>query len=846
MRRILVWGVFLFVSFISVFSSAQPTLRAMRIATPPVLDGKLDDAVWKAAPAATGFTQSFPQSGQQPSEPTSARVLYDDRVLYVGIECTQKHAKIVQALGRRDRWVESDSVSVSLDSRRDRTTAFELSINAAGVLSDSIRYNDTDSSSDWDEVWEGRAAITASGWSAELAIPLRALRFDKLPVQDWGLQIRRYTSQRQELDEWAFIPRSAAGEVSRYGKLLGLERLRGGSPIQLRPFIVARGQWMDLDRRPPELRFSGTAGLDFKAHLTQNLVLDVTLNPDFGQVEADQVVMNLSSYEIFYPEKRAFFLEGIDTFSTPLGLLYTRRVGRPPAEPVLRQDAPHSERLLEPPGPPTIYGAAKLLGTLGGRLSVGTLSALLGKNQVAIERARVGTFRVVEPYMLQNALRLKLAIGGNAHLGLLATAVNHFEQSGDAPEVPASDGEPARKWCPGGDLVSAATSCFADSFVASIDGRWRSKGGTYLLNAQVVMSAQSGGPPRTLRDGTTLSSGDLGSGGFLQFAKEGGEHFTFDVQAQLVDHKLNFNDLGYMRRQNEFRLAASARYRNMKPWGKVQELSAGVDYVERESLFGLNLERSVQLSSFWLFKNFWVLWSGLHYNGAYFDDREVGDGTALERADLVGGDLYVGSDRRKRFRVGFFTQAQILRNGLNFTVGSEISFRPKPQLDLQLQPQASYTFGEPRYVGPGDAMGELSLGSLRASSVGATLRANYTFTPQLTLQLYAQFLLSARHYDQFWTYTRPLDGSRGVAHLQDLRIADAPGKNPDSSDAALNLSAVLRWEYMPGSVLFLVYSRSQSSGASYAAGDSASIDAAALKKGPGSNALLVKWSYWYG
>lgn len=846
-KRLLQCSLLAGACFFSEMAAAESSLRAARTLNPPNLDGRLDDAVWKNAPSSVAFTQKFPTAGSPPTEPTAVRVLYDDHALYIGIDCTQRLAPVVQRLSRRDRAVEADTLTVSLDTRRDRTTAFEFSVNAAGVLGDSIRYNDTDVSEDWDEIWDARAAKTASGWSAELMIPLRVLRFDQLPIQDWGLQIRRYVSQRQETDEWAFIPRDAAGEVSRYGRLVGLERLRHGGRLELRPSLALRLRWLDGDPAGTQPSFGWAMGLDLKLRLTQNLIFDLALNPDFGQVEADQVVLNLTNYETFYPEKRPFFLEGIDTLRTPLQLFYTRRVGRAPVAPSLRSEAPHRESPLKEPEPTTIYAAGKLLGTLGRRLTIGAFSALSDKNQIPIQTAaQRPEFRVAEPLKIQSVLRLKLALGSNAHIGFVGTALAHFEQAGDAPLLGGAASGSAEKWCASGEAVAAQSSCFHDAYVAALDGRWRSRGGDYVLNAQLLLSAISGGPPRQLSDGTRVGSGDIDTGAYLQFAKEGGEHFLFNVDAQVFGRRLDFNDLGYMRRQNEIRLSASVEYRTLKPWWKTLETHTFFDFGERENLNGLNLARSFQLGSFWILRNFWRIYATTYYRGAYFDDREVGDGTALERADVAGLDLSVASDSRRRVSGELWVQGQRTGSGYNFAAEGTLTLRPVSSLELQLLPQMYFSFGEPRYIGSGSQENELHLGRLQASSIGATARATYAFTTRLTVQVYGQLLLAVRHYDSFFSYRRPLDEARPAIRLSELMPAAAPRENPDSSDPVLNVSAILRWEYLPGSALFVVYSRSQGATGTYQPGGAAVLDLGILSRRTGSEALLLKWSHWYG
>ncbi len=826
-----------------------PHVRAVRVAQSPKLDGKLDDPAWQLAAPVDSFVQKFPNEGAPPTEQTTIRVVYDREAVWIGVECQQRTAPIVGRLTRRDRPIEADSITLDLDSRRSGTSAFEFAVNAAGVLSDSIRFNDTDSSSDWDENWDARVDRGPAGWSAEFRIPLRILRFDaSLPVQSWGFEARRYISARQETDEWAFIARTAAGEVSHYGKLDDLRALRQPSPVELRPFVLARVRHRDAVTGALANGWdaSGSAGLDVKWHVTQNLTLDATFNPDFGQVEADQVVLNLTTYEIFFPEKRPFFLEGVDVFSTPITLLYTRRIGLAPAAPALRTDAPYDDQLYDLPSPSTIYGAAKLVGVVGDKLTVGVLSALTARNTVDVQLGDGSrASRIAEPVSLFNVLRLRYQAGANLDVGVMATATNRFEPSGLYPLQP--NGTPRYALCPDGSLVGATDRCFHDSYVGGPDLRWRSPSGDYVLNAQTIVSGVTDGPPRQFLDGTWIKPGDIGWGGYFDFSKQGGKHWLFDAEYDVASKKLDYNDVGFMPRQNLHHIDLTGEYRTTEPWGKTLETHWRAEFFDRESFSGLNLARGYQLNTNGKLSSFWGWFAELHYRERHFDDREVGDGTALEREGLIGFELELNTDARKRIYFELFTQTQPIFDGLHWEAEGKLTVRALPQLDFDLLPTGSYDFGEPRYAGPGANPGELLFGKLTAASVGATLRATYTFTPRLTLQVYAQLFLAYKHYGDFSVFTAAPGQLGPIVHLSDLRpTAQVPSVNPDLEEGVFNLNAVLRWEYRLGSVLYVVYTRSQSPDLTLMGGEFARLDLGAIRKGPAADVLLLKLTYWWG
>lgn len=827
-------------------AAAAPQLSAVRVATAPTIDGRLDDEAWRAAPPSSAFTQKYPAPGAAPGEATTLRVVYDDEALYFAFDCAQTRTKVVRRLSRRDREVEADWVGVSIDSRGDGTSAFEFQVNAAGVLRDALRWNDTDATFDWDENWEGRAALSKDGWTAELRVPLRALRFPRRPPGEelrFGLQARRYVSQRQELDEWSYIPRTEGGEVSRYGRLLGLRGLRPGGILELRPFVVGRVLFRDLGGPPdPRDHFYANVGLDAKIHLGQDLTLDLALQPDFGQVEADQAVLNLTTYEVFFPERRPFFLEGLDIFQTPLPLLYTRRIGRPAQAPAAPEDLP-AGALVRAPTPPLIYGAAKLGGRIGPRLTVGLLAALTSASEARVDapHGAAPEALLAEPLRLQSALRLRLAIGKNAHLGILGTASTFLED----PAAWTQSG--GRTLCPGGAALAPGERCLHHGFVSAIDGRWRSPSGDYALSGQLVLSARAGGAPEKLPDGTVLRPGDVAPGGLLRLAKEGGRRFVWTLEAQALAPTLDFNDLGYMRRQNLLQFFAQLEHRTLEPWRRTLETHNRVGFFSRDSLQGRTLFRSFFTNFDWTLRNFYSISGELKYRSATLDDRELGDGTALERGAQLGGELGFATDRRRAVFLDLWTELlYVMPAAAQITADAILTLRPLPQLDLQLQPEVVYAAGEPRYVGAGARPGSLLFGRLEARSVSATLRATYTFTPRLSLQVYAQILLAARHYDRFFAWERPAQRARADVLLEALSPAPAPALSPDRSDAVVNLNAVLRWEYLPGSVLFLVYTRSQAPDLSQTPGLPGSLDLGALRYGPGVSTLLLKMSFWYG
>ncbi len=817
---------------------APPRAVAARVAQAPTLDGRLDDDAWRAAPEHSTFTQKFPNERAAPSERTSFRIVYDDDAVFVGIDCEQKETPKVRRLTRRDRIVESDRVVVAIDARGDGRSAVELTVSSAGVLADALRFNDTEIDTDWDETWDARVLDREDGWSAEIRIPLRMLRFSSASSQTWGLEVRRYLSARQETDEWAFIPRAAAGEVSRYGSLAGIERLSPGGRLELRPFVVGR-----VDRRDPGsetvgsgARFDLRAGADLKWHLRQDLTLDASLLPDFAQVEADQLVLNLTNEEIELPEKRPFFFEGKDLFATPLPLLYTRRIGRiaPATPPLLDKEA-----LVDPTRPATLLGAQKLTGRLGERTFVGALGALSADNDVSVRRAD-GTRvrRPLEPRTLFSVLRLKQELSGNAHVGALATAVTRAEDTGAYALTPPTT------LCPNEGVAATGRRCFHDAYVGAVDARFRSDDGAYAASAQIVGSAVRGGPARALRDGSIESSGAGGYGAYATVAKEGGEPWIYDLTYRGASRHLDYNDAGLMTRQALHSFAGNLEHRTLSPWFVTIETHSRLEIFLRKNLVGATLAEGYQINTKWKFPSFWTVFTEVHWRRRHVDDREVGDGTALERADLVGFELELASDPRRTVSFELETQAQKIFDGFAFHGEGTINVRVLPQLDVALLPEILRASGEPRFAGR--TADSLVFGKLEATEISGTARVTYTFTPRVSLQTYAQLFLAQGHYAAFSSFPVARAGIGREVLRADLVPAAAPAENPDFTQAALNANVVLRWEYALGSTLFFVYTRSQSPKIELLPGQRGILDATGLGRAPAVDTILIKISHFFG
>ncbi|MEZ4311685.1 MAG: DUF5916 domain-containing protein [Polyangiaceae bacterium] len=824
-------------------ATARPAIRAERADVPPVIDGAVDEAVWQKAKPSGTFTQKLPVDGTAPSEPTQIRVLYDDRAIYVAVECTQKTSTLVMPLTRRDRDVETDYVAVSFATRDDSTTAFEFAINPAGVLKDATRFDDTEYSTDWDGVWVGKATKTKDGWSAELEIPLRVLRFEERPVQSFGFQVRRYTSRRKETDEWAHIPRSVSGEVSRYGRLENLVGLKKGNTFEVRPFVAGRIGSRDPAVAPHSQGFAPyfSVGADFKWLVLPSLTLDGAINPDFGQVDADKVVLNLSSFENYFPEKRPFFLEAADVFKTPLQLIYTRRIGLAAPPPALRE----GEDFVATPDPSPIYGALKLTGNIGKEWSTGALLAVAGGTSAELLHNGRPVNRVASPLSTFKALRLRRNFEGGSNVGLLATAVSRLETPGDYALV-GGDGDkgPRRELCPGGEELVPGQRCFHNAYVLAADGRIRFLDNNYSIQAQAAATVLDGGPPVELRDGNVIRSREIGPAARVQFRKDGGGNIrggaTYDIHGKTA----YYNDLGFMQRQNRQLAEGWIEWDTNGPFSRFNDGFIGVYAWDTENLDWVNTGRGGGLFMGAQLKNFWRLFFEANATADWTDDREIGDGSRLQRAGTFGFDVGVNTDERAPVLFNIYGAPRFLTNGaFSAYIDATLRVRALPQLEMELTPGFTYTSGEPRFWG---RYGDTYLfGELTAASLSATLSATYTFLPVLTFQAYAQAFTAYGRYSEWTSYSTPLP--KPSVTFATLKAAAAPeGEEPTFASGAFNVNLVLRWEYRLGSTLFLVYSHGQSDDITPRFDQAGSFDLRLMVPRKAADVFLIKAAHWWG
>ncbi len=814
-------------------SSFVRTAHAARRQGSPIrVDGRMDEPAWQAAPLEENFTQVNPDEGQPASVRTAFRVLWDDEFLYFGAICDDPEGATA-TLSRRDRYIEGDSVQFDLDTTLDRRTAYHFQVYAAGQQLDALHFNDTDFTTDWDAAWDSAVAQTPQGWSVEMKIPLRVLRIPE-GAKVMGFNVYRILSRRKEEDQWRFRPNGRTGDISRLGLIDGLDGIRPVRELELRPYVGLKAlRNVPAYATPrPELgscatvafdaqRLGGVcAGLDFRYNLASDLALVGTVNPDFGQVEADQRVLNLTTFETFFPEKRPFFLEGLDLFQPALRadlggtnggdayqIFYSRRIGRgSPTHDDL--DLPEEEKIVYQQPSVPVLGAIKLTGTVRGA-SVGLLSAIEPRltAQVLEPPARDASGQIAAPGRLVDLRsvearstsvgRVRVPLGDNGVAGVAATAVDPLFAG---PSL-------------GLDHRHAHVGA-ADLTLYTGDRVWQT-------GFQAVGSHLTGKQPDMLLDGTLRGPT---SSGFATSAKirHSSEHLIFGVQGDLLSPEFTVNDLGFMQRANLARVMGFAGWRDPHPgplWQSAQ-LIAGARELH-DYRFANRLNRDVFVEGWFNSNSFWFWDTGFDFYFPYVDDRELKDGTPLERQGSGQWFGFITTDSRKPLQVQFYWtdgRAHPRFERMN-QVGGTLVFRPLSRLDGTLDLAYNENAGAIRRIAtPPLLEGEIDptrrtrsyvLAPQQARSVSATLRATWSFTPHLTLQAYGQLFTAGIVYGRQWSATVP--AGRPTVRLDQLQpLPTSAYVDANERHVALNLNLILRWEWRTGSTFYLVYAHQSS------------------------------------
>jgi hypothetical protein len=854
-------GVILAVALgITATGAGAQSIRAERASDSPRLDGRLTEPVWQTAPAITNLTQREPNEGAPAIENTEVRFVYDDNALYIGARMFSNDPKAIRALvTRRDREGSSEQIVISLDTYRDRRTAYTFSVTPAAVRVDYYHATDseTDRDSDWNPVWEAATDIDSLGWTAELRIPFNQLRFSPGESQEWGVNVVRRVPDRNEQSYWELVRRTEPGWSSRMGVLTGIQAIRPPRRVELVPYVAADSRIAAVTDKanPFQDAYANAArvGGDLKVGLGPNLTLDVTLNPDFGQVEGDPAVVNLTAYEIFFDERRPFFLEGSDLLNQR-GLFYSRRIG---AAPPGSANADYVERLANS----TILGAAKLTGRLRSGLAVAALAAVTDR-EVA-QTFDGGTLEfgraVVAPRTSYAAASARQQFGKDAStLGGLVTLVQR-------------DIEPG---------TSLADLLPRSAYSALVEGRLRWDGGAYDVNSWLGYTNVRGDSLAMLRQQRSSrryyqrpdadhvevdpALRTLGGATFgLGHSKLAGKHWTWDIDFLFQSPGFEPNDMGSYGAVDTRTFNTRLRWRETQParWYRRYEVAVGTQY--DWNFDGMRRKNDNQLSVSATLPNFWRLNADLTYAQSAFSDRLTRGGPIMgtPAGSRWGAILQNRIGARNGWRVDLSGRSD--ENG-GWAQDLEFSFslRPGDRWELTFDPLWSRGTETRQFVaaegnGRAETFGTRYIfAHVDLSEISGQFRLNYTFTPNLTLETYVEPFAASGRFHNFGELVAPLRGDLLVYGTSGTTIVRNPDgsrtvtdgsrtfdiDNEDFNERSFRSNFVLRWEWRLGSTLYLVWQQNRSAQLPFATARPGQLFGALDARG--ENVLAIKVSYW--
>lgn len=810
--------------------------------SPPHIDGILSEPAWDEVEWASDFKQIEPYENIAPSEQTAFKIIYDNNNLYIAIRAYDSSPdSIVKRMSRRDEF-DGDWVEINIDSYHDLRTAFSFTINAAGVKGDEAITNGNNWDSSWDPIWYGKTSIDKQGWVAEIQIPLTQLRFAKKDDYVWGLQVLRRIFRHEERSSWQFISPTASGWVHNFGEIHGIQNIVPKKQKDLTPYTVSKFENYQPDYSNPFADgndFSPSVGLDGKIGITNDLTLDFTINPDFGQVEADPSEVNLSTFETFFPEKRAFFIEGKNIINHRIlgggshlsrdNLFYSRRIGKPPSfYPDVDADAHEYAKI---PDNTTILGAFKLTGKTTKGLSIGLLESITQKEISEVDRNGVRSKEIAEPFSNYFAARAEQDFNNsNSRIGVMITSTNRNLS------VPALD-----------------TTMIRNAFTGGINFNHQWKDKTYYFDANIVFS-QVNGDSRAIHELQTSSphffqrpDADYvhvdstrtsleGFGGTLQAGKSGNSKLRYLLWLTWRSPGLNLNDIGYLNRSDEIFQVIWIGYYQNEPFSIFRNANInfnqwygwtwGLSY----KYMGANMNGHVK------YKNNWCTGLGISRDQTSLSAQELRGGPSLKFDGYTNYWGHVGTDNRRKVRVVVSYSGGKMDKGNSSTnhYNMSLSLRLSDAFKMSLDPGYASNNNKIAYVSTIDDIEENRYirGHLKQKTTSLTFRFTYNISPDFTIQYYAMPFLSAGNYTDFKYVTDPkadnfsdrytnyssqqilitLNENSEETYYIDENLdgkSEYDFSNPNFNVRDFNSNLVLRWEYRPGSILYIVWTQNR-------------------------------------
>lgn len=794
------------------------------------IDGNLEDSEWGITNWSSNFTVYKPDNGAVPNQKTKFKIIYDTKFLYIGIRCYDTLSnKIEKRLARRDNFA-GDLIEINIDSYNDKRTAFSFNVSAAGVKGDEfISQNGDNWDASWNPIWYTAANVDAEGWTAEMKIPFSQLKFGKEQEQIWGLQLNRRLFREEERSIWQPVLRESPGWVSEFGTLRGLFNIQPQKQLEIQPFTV-----LQQDTYPKEdgnpfrdgSNFSLNGGIDAKIGLTNDLTLDLTVNPDFGQVEADPGVIALDGFQVFFEEQRPFFVENKNIFDfqfsgTNDNVFYSRRIGRSPQGSVSSDDVSY----VDQPTNSTILGAAKFSGKTKNGWSLGLLESVTGKMYAEVENvAGERSDELVEPltnYLVGRAQ--KDFNNRNSYLGGIFTATNR--------NLPV-EMEFLRK----------------AAYTGGLDFKHNWKNRNYYLEGNFVTSHVTGSAEAIENTQLSLThlfqredAGHLdvdsnrtsltGTGGKLELGKAGGGNWRYQGGVVWRSPELELNDVGFLRRADQVVQYVELERLFLKPTSFYRNARLSLEQLSSYDFDGSYNRLEYEFEGEITYKNNWWTEIGGAHKPRVYSNSVLRGGPRWQWSQENYGYFFLGSDKRKKFNVTLgYVNSQAKQKNFEFIqYVFGFNYQPFNAFSLSVSSEYEENPNKTRYVDQIDygSLKRYVTAAIDQKTFSTSIRLNYSLNPNLSIQYYAEPFISKGTYTDF-NYVNnaaaadiservTLYGSNQISRLEvngDYLIdenldglVDYEIENPDFSYVQFRSNLVLRWEYIPGSEIFLVWSQ---------------------------------------
>ena len=826
---------------------------AQRITTKPRIDGKLNDECWSKGIWSGDFIQQQPQQAKSPSQRTEIKVLYDNDNLYFAAKCYDKDPEKIRAiLGRRDV-LAGDIIGVALDSYHDKLTAYEFNVTAAGQKIDLLHLGAYKWDFNWNAVWEGRSSVGDSLWMVEMRIPFSQIRFNKQEKQVWGMHIWRWIDRLQEESEWKLIPVDAPAMVYLFGELRGIEGIRNKKNFEIMPYASAKFS----PNSSPEKSLKGGIGLDGKIGITSNFTIDYTINPDFGQVEADPSVLNLTSFETFYEEKRPFFLEGSSILDFKMGddlLFYSRRIGHAPSF----TPENGSDQTVSMPENTTILSALKLTGKTTKGLSVGVIQSFTARENSTVYSGNSTESVAVEPFtsFMLGRLKQDLNQGNTVIGGMFTSSIRNIRdaQLGFLPNSSYTGG------------VDLEHNWFNRKYFIDFKGFFSQVNGsreaiTRLQESTAHYYQREDAPHLSLDTGRTNLSG---LGGMVNVGKRSGKlRITTGLDWRTAG--VDLNDMGYLRQADYIRQNFDFSYKVDKPYGILMNYQYGLSQSHEWSFGGENLMDKLSFVSKVRFKNLWMTNFTLIKDLNQFDTRELRGGPKLFKDNRTEGNLQLLTNNVKKLSFGLASTISVSQDKISNNKDYILMVKWQMNNRLSISTQTGYNIGTNYQQYVSTIPGEVShkdyvVGKIDQKTLYTTIRFEYFVSPELSFQYYGSPYASIGKYNDFrlvadasnrninqryaplsvlGTENNNYSIDANGDHVEDFKL-----KNPDFNFQEFRSNLVGRWEFSPGSTLYLVWTNTRSLFTnSYNSSIGNSFGSISELKA--KNVFMLKLNYWF-